>query len=136
VRPSGDEVAVYDVMGDPPVFDGANHDKLTVVPFAVPVTPVGAPGAVRGIVTGADGADAVPAPAAFVATTVKVYVTPRVSPSTVQNASGGDALDVHIDPPGDEVAVYDVIGEPPSLAGTSHDTSTLVPATTPVTRVG
>lgn len=50
------------------------------------VTPVGAVGTARGV-TGADGADSTPYPAAFVAATVNTYVVPFVNPGTVH----GDA---------------------------------------------
>jgi hypothetical protein len=59
-------------------------------------------GAVAGI-TGDEGADAGPVPAALVAVTVKVYVTPFVSPVTVH--SSGPALQVHLLPPGEAIAV-------------------------------
>lgn len=45
------------------------------------LTALGAPGTVRGV-TGADGADAVPGPAALEAVTVKAYAVPLVSPVT------------------------------------------------------
>ena len=83
-RPPGEDVTVYPVIADPPVFVGAV--KLTVAVPLLPVvtaTPVGAPGSVGGVtggVTGAsaagvtaeDAAEAVPVPMAFVAATVNV----------------------------------------------------------------
>ena len=72
VRPSGEEVTVYPVIADPPVFVGAV--KLTV---ALPLLPlaeilVGVPGTVAAGVTEDDAVEAVPVPIALVATTVKV----------------------------------------------------------------
>ena len=50
--------------------------------------------------TGADGRDGVPVPASLVATTVKLYAVPFVSPVTVQVR----APEVeHVKPPGDAV---------------------------------
>ncbi|CAB5027997.1 unannotated protein [freshwater metagenome] len=46
------------------------------------ITPVGAPGTVRGVIA-ADGAEASPVPMPFVAATVKVYAVPLVRPVTV-----------------------------------------------------
>ena len=83
-KPPGEDVTVYPVIADPPVFVGAV--KLTVAVPLLPVvtaTPVGAPGSVGGVtggVTGAsaagvtaeDAAEAVPVPMAFVAATVNV----------------------------------------------------------------
>jgi hypothetical protein len=71
------------VIADPPVFVGAV--KLTV---ALPLLPlaeilVGTPGAVIAGVTADDALDAVPVPTRLVATTVKVYAVPLVSPVTV-----------------------------------------------------
>ena len=65
-----------------------------------PETPVGTPGTVAGT-TAPDAVDAEPVPAAFVAVTVNVYEVPFVRPVTVQLV----VVDVHVDPPGDEVTV-------------------------------
>jgi hypothetical protein len=54
-----------------------------------------------------------PGPLAFVAVTVKVYAAPLVSPATII----GLVVPVPVIPPGLEVTVYPVIGEPPLLAG-------------------
>jgi hypothetical protein len=83
-RPPGEDVTVYPVIADPPVFVGAV--KLTVALPLMPVvtaTPIGAPGSVGGVtggvtgasaagVTAAEALDAVPVPMAFVAATVNV----------------------------------------------------------------
>ena len=82
-------------------------------------TAVGAPGVVDGIPTG-ETAEAEPVPDAFVAVTVNVYETPFVRPVTPQYP----ALVVQVKPPGDEVTVYEVIGEPPFEAGAVQPTET------------
>jgi len=76
-----------------------------------------------------DVADEGPVPTALVATTVKLYVVPLVSPITV---IGLDAP-VPIIPPGLEVTVYDVIALLPPDAGAvklteaPHGTAVAVP---------
>ena len=65
-----------------------------------------------------------PFPAAFRAIMVTVYLVPFVRPETEQ-ASGctSVATDVeHVAPPGCNVTVYPVIGEPPSEDGADHET--------------
>jgi hypothetical protein len=69
------------VIGAPPLFGAA---KVTVA-WALPKVAtalVGAPGTVAGV-TDALGAEALPGPTPFVATTVNVYAVPLVSPTTV-----------------------------------------------------
>ena len=71
LRPPGDEITVYDVTAEPPLFAGADHETSTEESPNTPDTPVGAPGAVAG--TTADDADeAEPAPAMFAARTANV----------------------------------------------------------------
>jgi hypothetical protein len=112
--PPGEEVAVYEVTAAPPSLAGAV--KLTVACAlpgdAMPI--VGAPGTVAGV-TPFDAADAGPVPIAFVAVTVNVYVVPFARPVTSMDVQG--AVHVPVIVPGEDVAVYDVIAEPPSLAG-------------------
>ena len=93
------------MIGDPPSTAGAAHDTATCSSPAVPDTPVGAPGAVKGAtgVTGGDGADAGPVPCALVAVTVNVYGVPLVRPVTVQ--LNGPVVHAQVCPPGDAVAV-------------------------------
>ena len=70
VLPSGDDVTVYPVIGEPPV-EGAN--QLTVA-WAFPATtarPLGAPGVVAGV-TAIEARDTTELPAEFVAIAVKV----------------------------------------------------------------
>ena len=101
VRPPGEEVTVYPVIADPPVFTGAV--KLTVALPLLPLTEilVGTPGAVVAGVTADDAVEAVPVPTMFVAVTVKVYAVPLVSPVTVI----GDEAPLAERPPGEEVTV-------------------------------
>ena len=110
-------VTVYPVMGSPPSDDGA--EKVThasVFDLRERSVSLGAPGTVATGVTGADGADAAEVPAAFVAVTVNMYEVPTVSPVTVIVPE--PAWDtVPVPPAGLEVAVYVVIGEPPSDEG-------------------
>ena len=72
VRPPGEEVTVYPVIADPPVFVGAV--KLTVALPLLPLAeiPVGAPGAIAAGVTADDALEAAPIPTELVAVTVKV----------------------------------------------------------------
>ncbi len=84
--------------------------------------------------TALDGADAGPVPTMLVAFTVNVYVVPFFSPFTVIGL-GVAPNAVPVKPPGLEVAVYPIIGVPPSEAGAEKVTvaEALPPtATTPV----
>jgi hypothetical protein len=109
--PPGDDVAVYEVMGEPFDEGGVNATPACVLPAAAKAI-VGAPGTPAGV-TLFDGADADPPPTALVAVTVKVYAVPLASPVTVI----GEAGPLAVNPPGDEVTVYDVIGVPPLERG-------------------
>src|SRR5688572_2399712 len=89
-----------------------------------------APGPAEGV-TAFDAELAGPVPAILVAVTVKVYDTPLVKPITTR----GLVAPLDMKPPGDEVTVYDVIAEPPLLAGAEKATDAwALPAvaTTPV----
>lgn len=117
VCPPGAAMAVYDVIGEPP-DDGAVHDT-TADPLAgdadtLPGTPGTAPGT-----TALVGADGGLEPMVLVATTVKVYGVPLVSPVTVTAVAVCDVT-VAVPAGGDDVAVYDRIGDPPSEAGSTH----------------
>ena len=74
VLPDGLTVTVYPVIGDPCVA-GAVQLSVTVPLLTVPDAEPGASGTSRGVML-ADDADAVPVPAALIATTVKVYGEP------------------------------------------------------------
>jgi len=91
VRPPGDEVAVYPVMGLPPSDPGAVQDTVAVALPAVADTPVGASGTVDGV-TGADAVEGELLPLMLFATTWKVYGVPLVRPSTVQVVAGATAV--------------------------------------------
>src|SRR2546423_9833317 len=67
VAPPGFAVAVYPVIGLPPVDDGALHARAIWPLPEVAARPVGAPGTVAGVADTSD--DPVPAPTAFVAVT-------------------------------------------------------------------
>jgi hypothetical protein len=73
-------------------------------------------------ITAALGADATLVPTMFVAFTVNMYDTPFVSSVTTH------ALEavVHVKPPGVEVTTYDVIADPPLLAGVTQRTAARV----------
>ena len=76
-------------------------------------------------VTDADGSDAPEVPAAFVAVTVNVYEVSTVSPVTgILPEPAWDR--VPVPPAGLEVAVYVVIGEPPSDEGAVNVTVAVV----------
>jgi hypothetical protein len=88
-------------------------NETVAEPFpATAVTDVGAPGVVAGV-TELEAAEAVLVPIAFVAVTVNVYAVPLTSPVIVI----GEPLLVAVKPPVLDVTVYDVIAEPPLLAG-------------------
>ena len=76
-------------------------------------------------VTGADAADAAEVSFAFVAVTVNVYEVPTVSPVTVIWPEPAWER-VPVPPAGLEVAVYLVIGEPPSVEGAVNVTVAVV----------
>ena len=107
VAPPGDAVTVYPVISAPPSSPGADHDTDTRPSPPTPNTDVGAPGTVTSGtgVTAADGDDAGPVPALFVAVTVNVYPVPFVNPDTTQLVA---PVVVHVCPPGDAVTVYPV----------------------------
>ena len=88
--------------------------KVTVAwPFpATALTLVGAPGTVAGV-TELEALEAVLVPTEFVAVTVKVYAVPFVSPMIVI----GDEPPVAVNPPVLDVTVYEVMADPPLLAG-------------------
>jgi len=114
VATDGLEVTVNPVSGAPPVLPGAVHDTVAEVSevVATALTPVGAPGAVAGVAA-ADAVEAAPVPTPLVAVTVNVYGVPLVRPVTVQPV----VAVVQVKPPGDEVAVYPVMVDPPLEAG-------------------
>lgn len=68
----GDEVTVYDVIGEPPLSVGAVQLTVACAFPATAETAVGGAGAVAAGVTLFDAADAGPVPALFFAVTVNV----------------------------------------------------------------
>jgi len=70
------------VIALPPLPEGAVQLTVAWASPAVAVTPVGAPGTVRGV-TEFDGEDGALLPTAFVATTVNVYAVPLLRAVTV-----------------------------------------------------
>jgi hypothetical protein len=79
---------------------------------AVAVPIVGACGTVVAVML-LEAAEAGPVPVALVAVTVNVYDVLDARPVTVT----GDEAPVPVNPPGLEVTVYAVIGNPPSKVG-------------------
>jgi hypothetical protein len=98
--------------------------KAVVVP--PPPPPVG--------VTLFDGNDAGPDPTALAAVTVNVYAVPFVRPETRILVALAAAFAVM--PPGDDVAVYPVIGLPPFDPGGVQDTVAAALPAAAVTPVG
>jgi hypothetical protein len=89
-----------------------------VLAAPVALTAVGAPGTVEGT-TAAEADEAAPVPDAFVAVTVNVYEVPFVRPVTVHDV----VAVVHVNEPGEDVTVYELIEAPPLLTGEVHDTT-------------
>lgn len=136
VNPPGVEVAVYEVTAEPPVE--AEAPKLTValrLPVVVAITDVGAEGAPT-VVIELEALDAEPVPAELVALTVNVYAVPAVKPAIEIVPLPACEIDPVI-PPGDEVAVYEVIAAPPLEAGAVKETFAVVaPVVVAITDVG
>src|SRR3954452_14603712 len=120
------------MTGLPPFDAGADQETATELFAGVPITPVGAPGTVRGVIAD-DWVDAGPSPLAFRATTVNVYAVPFVRPVIPHVVK---PLVAQVRPPGDDVATYVVIALPPSLVGALHDTCAAVFAGEPLTALG
>lgn len=131
----GVEVTVYPVIALPPLDAGAVQLTNDAVLPTAPLTPVGAPGTVRGI-TLPDAAESGESPEAFFARTLNVYVVPFVKPVNVQerfrvftHAAGAVTA-------GDEITVYPVIALPPLDPGALQLTTEDALATVPLTPVG
>ena len=91
----------------------------------------------RGVTTIFEAEDAVEGPPArLVAVTVNVYCVPAVRPVTEIVPLPGCEI-VPVIPPGDEVAVYEVIAAPPSETGAVNETvAVVVPVDVAITDVG
>ena len=75
---------VYVLIVDPPLETGAVQLTVAAALPAVTTLIAGAPGTVTAAgITALDGAEAGPAPTAFVAETMKVYDVPLINPVTV-----------------------------------------------------
>lgn len=117
---------------------GAIHETLACASPAVPVTAVGAPGTVRGVMA-AEVADAAPVPAALMAETLNVYAVPLTRPVTVRVTPllpvSATAV-VHVVPSVDLSMRYPVTALPPLLAGAVQDRLTEAFPPVPETAVG
>jgi hypothetical protein len=92
---------VYDVIAEP--FDaGAVHETVIFSVPATTTTLVGASGAFAGVIE-LEASDALDAPFALLAFTVKVYAVPFDKPETVQEVVG--AFTVQVKSPGLDVTV-------------------------------
>jgi hypothetical protein len=120
--PPGEATTRYLVMVAPPVVTGAAHRTLAAPSRGWPRTSVGAPGVVSGT-TGPTGTETGPSPAEFDATTATEYALPLLSPVIV-HAVAPEV--VHAAAPGSAVAVYPLIGSPPSSSGGAQLTSIAV----------
>jgi hypothetical protein len=94
------------------------------------VTPIGAEGTSPGVSDKLEGTEG---PTAFVATTVNVYAWPLVKPVIVAVFTSAETLTNN--PPGLDVTLYPVIGDPPLLGAVQEIVTCWIPAT-PVTPVG
>ena len=105
------------------------------LPVVDATTDVGAPGAPT-VVIEFEALEAVPVPAELVALTVNVYAVPAVKPVIAIVPLPACEI-VPVTPPGEEVAVYEVIAAPPLDAGTVKETFAVVaPVDAAVTEVG
>ena len=71
MTPGGDEVTVYEVIGDPPLETGAVNETVACALPGVATPMMGAPGTVEGV-TLLEGGEAGPVPTPVVAVTVNV----------------------------------------------------------------
>lgn len=120
VRLPGDEVAVYKVIGDPPVLVGAVHETAALPSPALPLTPVGAPGTVRGVPE--IEFEAFDGPTEFTDRTVTGYEVPLVNEEMVKVPLVPPEL-VQVEPPSVEYSteVTSVVQVPSSDAFTVRD---------------
>jgi hypothetical protein len=122
---------MYEVIGSPPSVPDAV--QLTESD-ALPGTRSGVPGALGTVGSGVPDIefDEPEFPAALLATTVTEYVVPLPRPLMVQLV----AVVTH-DDPFEAVAVYEVMGDPPSPAGACHEASKVpLPGVTPMSSGG
>ncbi len=113
VPPAGFEVAVYEVIGDPPSDEGAVNATSAVAPPVTTTAPMpGLPGVPRGV-TGCEAPDTAEVPPLFVAVAVNVYAVPLVSPVTSQDPDAPETVHVLAALP-TAVTLYDA-GVPPAV---------------------
>ena len=128
----GDDVAVYPVIALPPLDPGAVQLTSEEVLPTDPLTPVGAPGTVRGI-TLPVADESGESPEAFFARTLNVYVVPFVKPVNVQERFSVFTHAAGAVTAGVEITVYPVILLPPldpgALQLTIEDALAFVPPT-------
>jgi hypothetical protein len=119
-------------MGSPPSDASDQFTRIDLSPRSNQ-RPLGAAGTVAGV-TGALGALIVESPFELCATTVAVYEVPFVSPVITHSVE----TEVQVNPPGCAVAVYPVMGRPPSDPGIQRIVAAASPrvATTTVTSEG
>lgn len=118
------------------MFTEAVHDTSALRSPRVAEGEVGASGAFAGV-NADDADDANESPMEFVALTVNVYAVPFVSPVTTQVSGLGVTPTIveQVRPPGFDVTVYALTGEPlDELA--CHDRVTCVSPRVPMTVVG
>jgi hypothetical protein len=101
--PAGDEVIVYPVIADPPLFTGATNEIVADPEVVlVAVTEVGGSGTVAGI-TLTEDVEATEVNSPLLAVTANVYAVPFVKP--VHEKVAALTLAVHVPPAGDGVTV-------------------------------
>ena len=109
VRPSGEDVNVYEVIAGPPVFTGAVKEMLAEPSPRVTTNPVGASGLTAGVTL--EEITALDVAVELTATAENVYPVPLTSEDIAHELDG--ALIVQLPPEGDDVIVNDVAVPPP-----------------------
>jgi len=116
VSPPGVEVATYLTIVSNPLDAGCVYGINTLLALATVIVPIeGVPGTVADTLLLLDALNGL-TPYPFVAYTVKVYAVPSVNPVTLIVPESA-VLTVTVIFPGVDVAVYEVIGTPPSDVG-------------------
>ena len=130
-------MTAYEVTTEPPFEAGTA--KLTValrLPVKVATTEVGADGAPTIVVIEFEAVDGKESPIELVATTVKVYEVPGCKP-VIRIVPLPDCSMVPVMPPGEEVAVYEVIPKKSPVVGAINETLAVVaPVAVATTDVG
>mmetsp|Transcript_8471 Transcript_8471/g.30115 ORF Transcript_8471/g.30115 Transcript_8471/m.30115 type:complete len:371 (+) Transcript_8471:376-1488(+) len=134
-RPPDTEVTRYESMRAPPSESGGENVTSTPWLRGAPTTSRGGPGGPAGMTMGL-GSDGSDSPTRLTATTAKAYSSPFRTPVLIVTEVRFAGHDRPSAPPCVHTTRYPVIGAPPVSAGGSHDTSTLLSAAWPRTRVG